>query len=303
MITEQEIDVENKSSVIEEFSYRNCIIKFVASAWNGNKRDDDETRNTAERNKVEGKRLSVRKYLLASDELNEVISAIQSARNYLNSKSLPWQNDGERIIPSTQVLDLRADMSDKIREIYTKVDALIVALPKLIENDRVKLGDLFDITEYPTADQLKSKFAAKILVLPLSTNFIVQGIDSAHKKVIQKEIDEQIENAVKETKIFQLTELSESISHLAGRLNDYKGGRKGAFKGNSIQKIIDNAANIQNISIEEDDKMLQLSRDIKQDFSKLDADKLRENNEDRKSAVDMANKRLKEINEIMQNFV
>lgn len=289
----------NLSTIGKEFAIRNCIVKLVVSAYNGNKKDNKLTQEAIQEHGVKGKRLSMRKYILTGDELNSVITAVQSTRNHLNSKSLPWENEGERIIPATQVIDLKSEIEERIRDIMTKVDALIIALPDIIERDRMNLKDTFNLADYPTADELRKKFAARIEIRPVAVNFIVEGIEASHQKLIQQDIENQISSTLKDTKVYQLKELSHSISHLAGKLAD----KDKAFKGSSIENILDSAANIKNLILDHDPKMIEIADTINKDFNSLNPDTLRENLTVRKETCDLAQKRIKEIESAMAMFM
>lgn len=288
-----------KGSVSENFSFRNAVVKFCASSFSGNVRDNKLTKESTEEHNINGKRLSVRKYLLQSPQLNEVVNAIQSARNYFNKNSLPWESEGERIIPSTRILDLKSTMEEKIRDIITKRDKLIDALDDIIMSDRLNLGDTFNQSDYPTKDELRAKYGARVEIRPVSTNFVVDGIEASAQKVIQAEIDKSIEETIKKTKIHQLEELASSIQHLANRLAD----SEKSFKANSIQNILDFSANIRDLAIVDDENMKVIANSVRDGFSKLNPETLRENPGARAEAAKMAQDELSKIREAMQGFM
>lgn len=283
----------------QAFAIRNAIMKFVVSAYTGNMRDKKLTEEAINEHGVTGRRLSMRKYVLNSDELNNVISKIQAARNYFNSKSLPWRDEGVRIIPATSVIDLKSEMEEKIRGIMEAIDKLIDSLPNLIEEDKKKLGNTFNESDYPTAESLRSKFAARVEIWPVSVDFRVNGIEESGQKIIQKEIEDRIAETLKETKFYQLEQLTNAILHLSNRLSD----KEKNFKSSSLDNILDASADIKNLSLDDDPIMQNLSDSIKNDFNKLNVDSLRENVIVREEAVKMMEAKLKEIKEVMLGFM
>jgi hypothetical protein len=287
-----------KGSISEAFSYRNAIVKFVASMYVGNIRDEKLTKESTDDHNINGKRLSVRKYLLQGSQLKEVVNSIQSARNFFNKNSLPWENDGERIIPAVRILDLKSSMEEKIRNIIDKREILITALDDIILNDKLNLGDTFNPSDYPSKDELRKKYDARMEIRPLATNFIVEGMEAGAQKIIQEEIEKSIQDTIKKSKYYQLEQLADSISHLAVRLSD----PEKSFKGASIQNILDNSSSIRDLAIEDDSQMQEIAASVKETFSKLDADTLRENLTSRSEATKMAEEKLAKIKEMMSGF-
>ena len=99
--------------VAKNFSARAALMKFSSSLNTGNIRDKKLTAEAIKDHSVEGKRLSVRKYIMQGEELNGVINAISSARIYFIRETLPWQDEGIRIVPAQKVVELKIAMEEK----------------------------------------------------------------------------------------------------------------------------------------------------------------------------------------------
>lgn len=287
------------SPVLADFGCRNVIVKFRSSLNTGNIRDKKLTAESIQEHGVTGKRLSVRKYIMQGAELNEVINLIQSARNYLNSKSLPWLDEGIRIVPATHILDLTGEMKDRIRKILVAREKLLLKYEEIIERDKKELNGTFDIADYPSPDSLREKFNADIEIRPVATDFRVTGIDAAVQRTIQDQVASSIETAVKEAKHYQLEQVHQLLTHLHDKLSVKDKG----FKVTSIENVINACDDIRNLALVDDPEMFKLAESVASVFKNVNADNLRENETERKEVADASFAKLKEIEEAMKGFV
>src|SRR6266567_8271849 len=111
----------------------------------------------------------VTKSLLAKDALAKISTVAGAAREYHYEATLPWQQDGARILPSDNFFVYSEKMRQLKIEFDQSVDEFVQAYPSFVSDARNKLGDLFDPREYPEAAHVHSAFSFENGFSPLPT--------------------------------------------------------------------------------------------------------------------------------------
>jgi hypothetical protein len=74
---------------------------------------------------------------------------------------------GPRLLPTPRYFAYHKNMGALQAEFFRMVDAFIAAYDLEVAAAQAKLGDLFDVREYPTAEELRSKFSFRFNYIPL----------------------------------------------------------------------------------------------------------------------------------------
>jgi hypothetical protein len=75
-------------------------------------------------------------------------------RQYFYKITLPWSDEGLRLLPANFHFDLMARM----RGFEQGVDSFLRVYPQYIEQVKPELNGLFREEDYPVADKLRTKF-------------------------------------------------------------------------------------------------------------------------------------------------
>jgi hypothetical protein len=111
---------------------------------------------------------SVNKKLLGDcAELDALQKFSANVRNMHYNATLPWSDMGPRLLTTTRFFKYNADFTALQAEFMRLADVFLTAYDWEIMQAQAKLGDLFDVNEYPTVDDLRGKFRFKINFMPL----------------------------------------------------------------------------------------------------------------------------------------
>jgi hypothetical protein len=110
----------------------------------------------------------VNKNLLAGrPELEEIASLVGAARTYVYDNTLPWSNNGQRLLVTTRLPKFDARMQEFKEEFDNKVEGFVNVYPTLITAQAMALGDMFNRAEFPLASEIRTKFAFSFDYLPV----------------------------------------------------------------------------------------------------------------------------------------
>ena len=90
-------------------------------------------------------------------------------RQYFYKITLPWTDEGYRLLPANLYFDLTARMREFEASFEQGVEAFLAIYPQYIEQVRPELNGLFREEDYPKAEKLRRKFGVKLEVLPIPT--------------------------------------------------------------------------------------------------------------------------------------
>lgn len=142
------------------------------------------------------KAASVSKNLFSEcPELEAIKSLRGEARIWFNSRTLPWDDNGARLITTKQYLDVTAKAAEYEAKFNTLVQAFLSTYGTAISKQAFEMGALFDRSEYPLADEVAAKFRFGLSLSPLPSSGDFR-VDIGHEA--QRHLAEQYERAMTE---------------------------------------------------------------------------------------------------------
>ena len=144
------------------------LVELSIGTWTGRKLDKRASQDVTASNHADKGVANVHKKLLGDcAELDAVQKFTANARNVHYACTMPWSDTGLRLLPTTQYFKYHQEMTQLQSEYQRLVTAFLDAYNWEIQNSQLKLGDLFNADEYPSADSLTSKFRFKMNYMPL----------------------------------------------------------------------------------------------------------------------------------------
>jgi len=144
------------------------IVDFNASVWTARKKDRKASEDVTDANHADKGVANVSKNLLGNcAELDAVQKFAANVRNRHYSMTMPWSDNGSRLLTTAQYFRYHEVMTDLQQEFYRLVEQFLQVYEWKIMEAQAKLGALFNRDEYPTRAGLESKFAFRMAYIPL----------------------------------------------------------------------------------------------------------------------------------------
>jgi hypothetical protein len=204
------------------------LVEFNASVWTARKLDKSTTDEVVTNKNAAAKDAArVNKHLLAGrTELDVVQQMVNRARNYVYDHTLPWSDSGLRLLPTANFVSFTERMNQFEEEFAMLVSDFVNIYPTLITAQAMALGDMFKRDDYPTANEIMTKFAFRVGFLPVPTagDFRVDIGNEAQaelKAKLEAMAEERVEAAMRDIR----TRLKEHLKRMSDRLTtDYVQG-------------------------------------------------------------------------------
>jgi hypothetical protein len=145
------------------------LCEYNASVWTARKLARSETATVVQNSgaKERGAARVTKNLLAGRPELEEITSLVGAARTYVYDNTLPWSNNGQRLLVTTRLPKFDARMREFRAEFDTKVERFVDVYPTLITAQAMALGGMFNRNEFPLASEIRTKFAFSFDYLPV----------------------------------------------------------------------------------------------------------------------------------------
>ena len=188
--------------------------------------------------------------------------------------TLPWNDDGFRILPAAMFMKYTAAMRAAEVEYRATVDAFVAEYPRYVAEAQVRLGALFNPDFYPTQEQVAQKYpwSCRFTPLPSAGDFRVDlGADTTAE--IKRQIEEQANAAMADAMGDLWTRLHDQVSKITERLND----PDGIFRDSLIKNVVELCELLPALNVTGDKELEQARQDIMAQIAKKEPEVLRKN--------------------------
>ena len=204
-------------------SSRAMLCSVSISMWSARKHDPDASEEIAMRHGAQADSGRYHKVLLPKQALAEIQKIVSEARQEHYFMTLPWDDNGYRVLPAAAYMDHVEKMRALSNRFTGAVDILARRFLTLIDQARTRLGGLFREADYPTPDELRAKFSfeTKVMPLPDAGDFRV-ALGDEDKERIKRQITAAVEASLQVGSRELWFRLYEAVQHMADRLTAYR---------------------------------------------------------------------------------
>ncbi len=279
------ISKEPKAKVMAE---KAMLASLTIKGWSGRASDKEVAAKTAMEYQADDAWVKFTKQLVTGDALKAIKKAEAAARATHKKLTLPWNENGQRILPAAAYHDYVRDMGTH-RDAHTKaVDQLLADYEDHIEEGRRHLGGMFKDEDYPSSADLQAKylFDTQLEALDTTGDFRVAMSDDEMSR-LQEQITQRTETrlAAAMTDVYQ--RLHDVVSHMADRLKAYKpketeGGKiENPFRDATLNNVRDIVDLLPKLNVANDPALDALAAEVRQNLLEADADTLRSDGDKR----------------------
>lgn len=263
-------------------SSRAMLASLRISAWSARRIDKAVTADTNSRLGAAADAGRYNKVLIARDALAAITQAATAARTLHYAKTLPWLDDGARLLPAKAHLDYTREMQGLRMQFEQAVSDFLTAYPALIADAQQRLGAMFNRDEYPEPCDINSKFSFTVRCLPVpdARDFRVELGDAA-----AAEIRAEIERATVEALNIAQRDVFERIADVVGRMSERlrayqpasRKGQKveGIFRDSLVENVRDLVSLLPTLNLTGDQRLAQIAQQMHDTLCPHDAEALR----------------------------
>jgi hypothetical protein len=273
------------------------LVELSISSWTARKLDKKVSTQVDLDKQTKTRAGNYNKNLLAGTGfLDTITKYAANARAWHISQTLPWSDNGLRLLPMSNFMTYKQNLTTLETNYQALVDKFIIAYPNLVSAAAFQLGDLFNRDEYPEAEKIvsKFKFTVNYLPVPMAGDFRIDIGEEAKAELLkncERAYNDRLNNAMKDA----WGRLHECLMRMSERLADNEKGEKKIFRDSLVENAVELVDLLKHFNLTGDTNMELARNELAVAIMNHDADDLRESFVARESVK-------KKVDDILSKF-
>jgi hypothetical protein len=272
---------------------RSMTVALHLRMWKGQRIDRRVTNEVLNQRGAAADAGRFEKHLVPPASLAAVNQAHSRARARHNSLTLPWGDEGVRILSSRAYFDYASAMQEEQVNCEDAHREFCREYPRLLAMAPMRLGtDLFSGADFPSETQIASKFGFELVTLPVPSagDFRVElGAD------VEARIKQDIERTVTSRYADAQRDLWERLQDVLRHFVATMGQSDKVFRNTTVTKLTDLAKVAPKLSLQQDPKLEALCAEVLTITQGTVPDDFRKSEALRTESADKARAALKKI--------
>lgn len=288
-------------SNLAEAAREACVLIKIATSALGLSRTDKaaSAATTSMHGAAEGSARVLVSRLPGADELHRKIIALQNeTRQTIFDRSMPWDNNGWRLLPNTQLQWAMAYVTGQQQEFDHLLSELRHQASQIIATAEANRGS-FSV-EVPTEDELIEAYSLEHNIQPLPEGSQFRGLPQEVADKLQHALDQRVATAVEAAQTDVMRRLSAPLENFVERMRLYdereealergeEVGRAGVFRDSVLHNIQSIVGMLDEFNVGDDERMATLKQQLEV-MGRLTPEALRTRADVRKAAATRAQK-------------
>jgi len=268
------------------------LVELNISVWTANKLDREATSAVTGDNNATRDAAKVHKNLMAGTSLRkDIANFAQSTRTWHNSRTLPWNDGGARLLPTSLFLDYRTESKERNDRFNELVDAFVSNYPALVTTAGQHLGSLFDADDYPSPAAVKDKFALKLTFSPVpEAGDFRLDVSSRELEELKQSYNDSFQDRLTEAMKEPWDRLHKVLTGMSDKLTVGGDDDKKRYHDSFITNAEDLCGLLQHLNVANDPKLERARKELEQTIAGTTIDELRADaysRQDLKSKLDV----------------
>lgn len=266
-----------------ELSNRALLVTLNISQWTARKLDRKESAAVNAKHGTAVDAARVNKSLLPlNTELDRVHKMTSAIRNEYYQLSLPWM-EGMQIIKSEGYLTFAQRMADRKREWNQAVDRFLRSYETSVDDAKHLLGTLFNESDYPSVDTIRSKFNMDVgfYPMPAAKDWRVDMADDqmdSLRKQLEMDVTDKVSQAMQAA--------WQRVHDVVKRIHTQTSNPEGRIYDSLVGSAKDLCAILPSLNISDDPKLEEVRQELEGYFATTDAEDIRKHPEVRQEVSD-----------------
>ena len=245
------------------------------SIWTAVKHDRKISRDVASQHGAhQGAGRYNKQLLRGADKLDDLRTLAGQIRQHFYKITLPWSDEGFRLLPSNFYFDLMERMREFEASFKQGVESFLAVYPQYVEQVRPELNGLFREEDYPSAERLRQKFGVRLEILPIPSGGDFRVEMSAEEQArVSREIDANVRQSLSRGTEDLWKRLRDVVSHMVERLNE----PESRFHASLVTNVLDLVDILPRLNVSGDVDLNRFADQARQRLCNYSAQELKKN--------------------------
>ena len=276
-------------------SKRAVLASLHIRKFSGVKVDREAQAEVCDKNNAEKNSVKVVKNLLTGPALEAIRKLDTEARTHFYAITLPWMDDGSRIMASKTYVDARNIFNEYGDRFGSLLEEVCKTYEAEKEASKARLGGLYREGDYPSIAEIRAKFDFSFTVNPVpeGSDLRAEEISEEDRKELEANITARVQQAEAEAKKAIFARVSDACAKIADTLRKFnpeaKGDARGTFRDSLIDNVRELIPTLDKLNFDNDPRVQQVAEQLTE-MTKDSANDLRESKAKRATVAASAEK-------------
>ena len=259
-------------------SNSSVLVELNISVWTANKLDRGATAKVTADNNATSSAAKVHKNLMEGTHLrNDIAALATAARAWHLARTLPWSDGGQRMLPTSLFLDYKQELNNYHARFDQMVDDFVQHYPALVQTAQNYLGTLFDPSDYPSADEVRSKFGFRLTFSPVpEAGDFRLDVSSAELTELATQYEDSFTRRLADAMRDPWERLRKTLVAMTEKLTDTGSDEKRRYHDSLVDNIKDMCGLLTHLNVTRDQKLEDARREVESMLADTSIDLIRE---------------------------
>jgi len=262
-------------------SDRAVLVQLNISTWGTERLDKSQTERINVLNNADAKAGKVHKDLMCGTTLAKDIDLhVGRSRLWNNQNTMPWQDRGARLLPTSLFLPYKGEMNDRETKFKTMVNRFVPNYAAAKQTARNYLGSMYREEDYPDVNDIASKYKWTLSVSPIpSSGHFCLDVPAEDLDNVRKSCDDFVEQKVAEAMRKPWEDLHNMLTGMSGKLQevDELNGTPKRFHETFVTNALDLCKLLNHMNITNDPQLDKARQQLELVLAGTDVDDIKEN--------------------------
>lgn len=235
------------------------VVNLQISVWSGYKLDKGMTQKVTSEANAASDAARVNKHIVPKESLKEIITAQGALRTHFYTNTLPWGDNGDRLLPRLSFMDFMQAHGKLNEEFNNAVDNFVhEKYLRARDQAEFRMGEMFRSEDYPEPEQLRRRFAVNLDIhgVPTGHDFRVD-MDTNTVDMLRKQIEEKNQERVTSAMRDVWDRLADVLGHFANKMSD-----DSVFRDSTVKNLEELVDMLPALNVTGDPQLEQIRQDI-----------------------------------------
>jgi len=269
------------------------MVSLSISSWQARMLDRKATKETNKNNGAADDAGRYNKLLVQKESIQKINKIVNSARTFHYENTLPWKK-GVDLLPAENYFDYMSGLRRIKTDFYNEVKEFLKNYDALVAVQAARLGKLFNISDYPSKEEIELKFSFDVEIFPtVDPNDFRVKLSEQEVESIREEIEtRQNEYLMSATKDLW-KRLYDVIQNLMLKMKE----KKPVFRNTLVSNVFDLVQLLPKLNVTNDTELAKFANEAFEKLALLNPDTLRANPKQRKQTAKEAEEIIKRMEE------
>ena len=261
------------------------LTELNISVWTGQKLDRSVTdKVTSDSNAVRDAGQFKKNLMAGTGARKEIADYAASCRLWHNTHTLPWADKGARLLPTSLFLAYKDEANVRRAYFESMVDKFMANYQTHVQTARTNLGALFDPTDYPSEEEVRSKFGFRLVFSPVpeSGDFRLD-LPKQDMEAMARDYESAFNDRLKDAMRTPWEQLHKMLTTMSAKLTESDDDTKKRWHDTFLTNAHEMCGMLTHLNITKDAKLEQARLDLERALAGVEIDDVKEDEDVRAS--------------------